>query len=90
METGVDGMDVMEARSWLNGNHKELVVRIKRGKIPGKLVRRVEIPKPDGGVRKLVASDGGRPRYPAGNAQQLMPIYEPLFAEGSYGYRPKL
>ena len=33
-------------------------------------------------------SDGGRPRYPAGNGAAAH-ADEPLFAEGSYGYRPK-
>ena len=86
---GVDGMDVMEARSWLNGNYKELVVRIKRGKYTPKPVRRVEIPKPDGGVRKLGIPTVVDRVIQQAMAQQLMPIYEPLFAEGSYGYRPK-
>ena len=86
---GVDGMDVMEARSWLNGNYKELVARIKRGKYTPKPVRRVEIPKPDGGVRKLGIPTVVDRVIQQAMAQQLMPIYEPLFAEGSYGYRPK-
>ena len=52
---GVDGMTVEETLSYLKEeNHaRELVERIKRGKYTPKPVRRVEIPKPDGGVRKL-------------------------------------
>lgn len=51
-------------------------------------VRRAEIPKPEGGMRKLgiptVIDRTLRQAIP----QQLVPIYEPLFRDGSYGCRP--
>ena len=50
---GVDGMTIEEAKEWLKENHKDLTDRIRRGKYTPSPVRRVEIPKPDGGVRKL-------------------------------------
>ncbi len=52
---GIDGMTIEETLAYLKAdNHsKELVERIKRGKYTPQPVRRVEIPKPDGGVRKL-------------------------------------
>ena len=46
-------MTVEEALLYLNEHQKELTDRILRGKYTPSPVRRVEIPKPDGGVRKL-------------------------------------
>ena len=87
---GVDGMTVEETYAHLKeGSHaKELVERIKRGKYTPKPVRRVEIPKPDGGTRKLGIPTVTDRMIQQAMTQQLVPIYEPLFAEGSYGYRP--
>lgn len=85
---GVDGMTVDEARAWLKENHHELVDRIRRGKYTPSPVRRVEIPKPDGGVRKLGIPTVVDRIIQQAMAQQLMPIYEPLFSNDSFGYRP--
>ena len=52
-------------------------------------MRRKEIPKPDGGVRKLGIPTVIDRIIQQAIAQQLMPIYEPLFSDGSYGYRPE-
>ena len=51
-------------------------------------MRRKESPKPDGGVRKLGIPSVKDRVVQQAVAQKLMPIYEPLFSEGSYGYRP--
>ena len=67
---------------------KEITDRIYRGKYTPSPVRRVEIPKPDGGVRKLGIPTVVDRTLQQAITQQLVPIYEPLFAEGSYGYRP--
>ena len=50
---GVDGMTIDETLKWLKEHNHELINRIERGKYTPQPVRRVEIPKPDGGVRKL-------------------------------------
>jgi len=86
---GIDGMTVEEALSYLREHQKELTDRILRGKYTPSPVRRVEIPKPDGGVRKLGIPTVIDRTIQQAIAQQLMPIYEPLFIETSYGYRPK-
>ncbi|CAH1204089.1 hypothetical protein PAECIP111893_02120 [Paenibacillus plantiphilus] len=52
-------------------------------------MRRKEIPKPDGsGVRKLGIPTVIDRIIQQAIAQQLHPLFEPLFSEGSYGYRP--
>lgn len=85
---GVDGMTIDETAQYLRENQKELIGRIKKGKYTPSPVRRVEIPKPDGGVRKLGIPTVTDRVIQQAIAQQLMPIYEPKFADGSYGYRP--
>ncbi len=85
---GIDGMTVEEALPHIRENRKELLERIYRGKYTPSPVRRVEIPKPDGGIRKLGIPTVIDRTIQQAIAQQLTPIYEPLFADGSYGYRP--
>ena len=86
---GVDGMTIDEAKTYLKENKKEFLDRIYRGKLTPSPVRRVEIPKPDGGIRKLGIPTVIDRVIQQAITQQLMPIYEPLFSESSYGYRPK-
>ncbi|MDY5856919.1 MAG: reverse transcriptase domain-containing protein [Anaerovoracaceae bacterium] len=65
----------------------ELIRKIKRGKYTP-AVRRVEIPKPDGGIRKPgIPTVKGRVLQQE-ITQKLTPIYEPLFPDGGYGYQP--
>ena len=85
---GIDGMTIEEALPYLQEHQQELIDRIYRGKYTPSPVRRVEIPKPDGSMRKLGIPTVIDRTLQQAIAQQLMPIYEPLFADGSYGYRP--
>ena len=85
---GVDGMTMEEALPWLKEHGKELRERIRAGKYRPEPVRRKEIPKPDGGVRKLGIPTVKDRMIQQAIAQQIMPLYEPKFSEGSYGYRP--
>ena len=50
---GADGMTIEGALPWLKEHKDELIGRIRRGKYTPTPVRRVEIPKPEGGIRKL-------------------------------------
>ena len=80
-------MTVEEALPWLKEHGKELTDSIRQGKYKPDPVRRKEIPKPDGGVRKLGIPSVKDRIVQQGIAQVLTPIYEPLFTDGSYGYR---
>ena len=85
---GIDGMTVEQALPWLREHREELLESIRQGKYKPQPVRRKEIPKPDGGVRKLGIPTVVDRIIQQAIAQQLVPIYEPLFSEDSYGYRP--
>ena len=86
--SGVDGMSIDEALIWLKENGEELLEKIRNGKYKPSPVRRVEIPKDDGGVRKLGIPTVIDRIIQQAIAQVLIPIYEPKFSDGSYGYRP--
>lgn len=87
---GIDGMTVEEALPWLREHREEFLQSILDGRYRPSPVRRKEIPKPDGsGVRKLGIPTVIDRIIQQAIAQRLQPIYEPLFADGSYGYRPK-
>jgi group II intron reverse transcriptase/maturase len=85
---GIDGMTVEDALGWLREHREELLENIRSGKYKPQPVRRKEIPKPDGGVRKLGIPTVVDRIIQQAIAQQLTPIFEPLFSEGSFGYRP--
>ena len=85
---GVDGMTIEEAFLWLREHGHELTERIRKGHYTPFPVRRVEIPKPDGGVRKLGIPTVIDRIIQQAMTQQLIPIYEPKFSDGSFGYRP--
>jgi group II intron reverse transcriptase/maturase len=86
---GIDGMTVEAALPWLRENREELLQGIREGTYKPSPVRRKEIPKPDGsGVRKLGIPTVVDRIIQQAIAQQLHPLFEPLFSNGSYGYRP--
>lgn len=70
-------MTIEEALPWLKEHKHELTERIRRGKYTPSPVRRVEIPKPDGKIRKLGIPTVIYRIIQQAMAQQLMPIYEP-------------
>ena len=86
---GIDGMTVEDALPWLREHREELLEQIRSGKYKPQPVRRKEIPKPDGGVRQLGIPTVIDRVIQQAIAQQLTPIFEPKFIDGSYGYRPK-
>ena len=86
---GIDGMSVEEALPWLKEHREELLQSIRDGSYEPSPVRRKEIPKPDGGVRKLGIPTVVDRVIQQGIAQKLQNIWEPQFSDSSYGYQPK-
>jgi RNA-directed DNA polymerase len=86
---GIDGMTVEEALPWLKEHRDELLQSIRDESYMPSPVRRKEIPKPDGGVRKLGIPTVIDRIIQQAIAQSLQNIWEPLFSDSSFGYRPK-
>lgn len=82
-------MTVEEALPWLKEHRGELLQSIRDGSYMPSPVRRKEIPKPDGSVRKLGIPTVVDRVIQQAIAQKLQSIWEPLFSDSSYGYRPK-
>jgi len=86
---GVDKMTVGELEGWLKKNYEALISRLLAGKYKPLPVRRVEIPKEEKGkVRQLGIPAVVDRMIQQAIVQVLTPIYEPLFSEGSFGFRP--
>lgn len=85
---GVDVIDIKEIDAYLIENWAEIRDRIRRRKYKSQAVRRVEIPKPNGGVRNLGIPTVVDRVIEQAIAQRLTPIMEPYFSEYSYGFRP--
>ena len=86
---GVDGMTVEEMLPYLKEHREELLEALRSERYKPKAVRRVEIPKPDGGKRMLGVPTVIDRMIQQAIVQVLQPMYEPLFSENSYGFRPK-
>jgi RNA-directed DNA polymerase len=84
---GVDKMTVEEMLPYLKEHKEELLASIRGGWYKPKPVRRVEIPKPDGGKRNLGVPTVIDRMIQQAIAQVLEAIFEPLFSENSYGFR---
>ena len=86
---GVDNMEVQKLPGWLAENYEVLANRLCAGKYKPSPVRRVEIPKPEKGkTRKLGIPTVIDRMVQQACVQVLTPIYEPLFSDKSFGFRP--
>ena len=86
---GIDGQSLSDFTVELDNNLKQLLVEMQSKQYQPQPVKRVEIPKEDGGVRLL-----GIPAVRDRIVQQvlldiLQPIFDLDFHPSSYGYRPK-
>ncbi len=86
--SGIDNMQVDELIQYLKENGNQIKEDIRNGKYNPKAVRRVEIPKTDGSKRKLGIPTVVDRVIQQAVAQQLTKIYEPIFSENNYGFRP--
>jgi group II intron reverse transcriptase/maturase len=85
---GIDGMKTTELENHLQARWESIRAKLLAGTYVPSPVRRVEIPKPNGGTRML-----GIPTVQDRLIQQMMlqvltPIFDPMFSEHSYGFRP--
>ena len=87
--SGVDGITTEEVKDYLIEHWEEIREQIRNRKYKPQPVRRVEIPKPNGGVRNLGIPSVVDRIIEQAIAQKLTPIVEPLFSDYSYGFRPK-
>lgn len=85
---GVDSLTVTGLKDHLRQHWPTLKAKLLAGEYRPSPVRRVDIPKPQGGVRTLgIPTVVDRLIQQALN-QVLAPIFEPDFSEASYGFRP--
>jgi RNA-directed DNA polymerase len=85
---GVDGMTIEDARTYLREHWPNIRSQLLSGTYQPPPVRRVEIPKPEGGVRKLGVPCVVDRLIQQALLQVLQKRWDPTFSEHSYGFRP--
>jgi RNA-directed DNA polymerase len=85
---GVDGLDIDQTARQLVTTWPTLREQLLRGTYRPSPVRRVTIPKPDGGERELGIPTVTDRLIQQALLQVLQPILDPTFSEHSYGFRP--
>lgn len=86
--SGIDEMTCEEVKEYLKIHGNDLINQILSRKYQPLPVKRVEIPKPNGGIRKLGIPTVVDRIIQQAIVQKLTPIFEPTFSEYSYGFRP--
>ena len=85
---GVDGMRCEDLRAWLKANWTQMEQQLLEGSYRPHAVRRVDIPKPQGGVRMLGVPTVSDRLIQQALHQVMQPLFEPTFSVNSYGFRP--
>jgi len=85
---GVDGITIEDYPQWAKQHWAAMRRVLERGYYIPQPVRRVEIPKPTGGVRLLGVPTVNDRVIQQAIAQVLNPIIDPTFSEASHGFRP--
>jgi RNA-directed DNA polymerase len=85
---GVDGMTIEDAKGYLREHWPSIRSQLLDGIYQPQPVKRVEIPKPDGGVRKLGVPCVVDRLIQQALLQVLQERWDPTFSEHSYGFRP--
>ena len=86
---GIDGMTIGDLSGFLKQHWPTIREQLLRGTYQPQPVRRVEIPKPDGGVRKLGIPTVLDRFIQQAVMQVLQRSWDPTFSEHSHGFRPK-
>lgn len=85
---GIDGMRCEDLKAWLKGNWSQVKRTLLDGTYRPQAVRRVDIPKPQGGVRTLGVPTVVDRLIQQALHQAMQPLFEPTFSQSSYGFRP--
>ena len=85
---GVDEMPVQNLRKHIMEHWESMKMELLQGTYEPQPVRRVEIPKPDGGVRLLGIPTVIDRFIQQAVAQVLTTLYDRTFSDHSYGFRP--
>lgn len=85
---GVDGLTVDELPAYLKQHWPALREQLLTGRYQPSVVKRVEIPKPGGGVRMLGIPTVLDRFIQQAVLQVLQPVIDPTFSESSFGFRP--
>lgn len=85
---GVDGVTINELEEYMKEHWEGIKEEIRERKYKPQPVLRVEIPKPNGGVRNLGIPTVIDRVIEQAITQVLSPIFETTFSESSYGFRP--
>lgn len=85
---GVDGMTVQQLKVYVQKHWSKIEEQLRNGTYQPLPVKRVEIPKPGGGVRKLGIPSALDRLLQQAVLQVLQPIFDPTFSDHSYGFRP--
>jgi RNA-directed DNA polymerase len=86
---GMDGMTIDDAKDYLREHWPSIRTQLLEGNYKPLPVKRVEIPKPDGGVRKLGVPCVVDRLIQQALLQVLQQQWDPTFSEHSYGFRPE-
>jgi RNA-directed DNA polymerase len=86
---GVDRMSVKELKAHLQSKWSELKQGLLSDNYYPDAIRKVEIPKPNGGIRTLGIPTVTDRLIQQAVYQVLSPLYESTFSENSYGFRPR-
>jgi len=86
---GIDGMTVKELPEYLKKEWPEIRRQVLNGEYIPKPVKRVEIPKPGGGIRQLGIPTVVDRFIQQAVMQELQREWDRSFSTASYGFRPK-